>query len=110
MYEIKRHTREVSGVQIETFSREIWSNASVEVEAGTNGYKGGDFGHGSRTYFRIQNLTSADLQVNVINPGGAYSSDGGVEVILGGDDELCTIIEALEFILQALKDQRSEVE
>lgn len=36
----------------------------LEVEAGTTGYRGGDTGHGGRTYFRIQNAASTDMEVH----------------------------------------------
>ena len=37
----------------------------LEVEAGTNGYQGGDSGHGSRTYLRLKDLGSTDIRCNV---------------------------------------------
>lgn len=96
MYEIKSSKRD----GITTWTREITSANILEVEAGTNGYKGGDTGHGSRTYFRIEDLGSTDMTVNV--------TKDGFEVQLGGDCELMTIIEALKFIVEVLEDQVEE--
>ena len=37
------------------------------------------------------------------------SSNGGVEIVLGGDSELETMIKALKFIVKVLEDQSNEV-
>lgn len=104
MYEVICGEREVNGVTIETFKREIFSANILEVEAGTNGYQGGDTGHGSRTYFRIQDMGSTDITVRTTHDCLGY--EDGVVVALGGDCELTTIIEALQFIVKVLDEQR----
>ena len=71
---------------------------------GTNGYQGGDSGHGSRTYIRIQDLAGTDIQVRKTHD--AYGHEDGVVIALGGDAELDTIYEALQFITKVLDDQR----
>ena len=48
MYAITEKERNINGTIITTFSRDIFNANVLEVEAGTNGYKGGDSGHGSR--------------------------------------------------------------
>ena len=54
MYEIKENRRELfDGTEITTYTRDVVSANILQVEAGTNGFQGGDSGHGSRTYFRI---------------------------------------------------------
>lgn len=54
MFEIRENRRVLpDGTEITTYSRDILSANILEVEAGTTGYKGGDSGHGGRTYFRI---------------------------------------------------------
>lgn len=53
MYEVASNTRRVNGVDVETWEREIIDANILSVEAGTNGYQGGDTGHGGRTYIRI---------------------------------------------------------
>lgn len=73
----------------------------IDVEAGTNGYHGGDSGHGGRTYIRIEDNSGSDMQVKTVN------GDRGVEIFLGGDSELDTIIGALEFAVKILKKQAS---
>lgn len=105
MFAISEDMRLINGVEVPTFTREITSCNILEVEAGTNGYQGGDTGHGSRTYFRIQDLGSTDIQAYVL---GKYG-DEGFEVSLGGDCELETVITALKFITKVLEDQFKEV-
>ena len=105
MFAINENMRLVGGMEVPTFTREITSFNILEVEAGTNGYQGGDAGHGSRTYFRIQNLGGTDIQAHVL---GKYN-DEGFEVSLGGDCELETVITALKFITKVLEDQSKEV-
>jgi hypothetical protein len=105
MFAITEGTRRVNGIEIPTYKREVMSANILKVEAGTNGYQGGDTGHGSRTYFRIEDECSTDIQVR---PLGRYG-DEGVEVTLGGDCELETIIAALKFIIKVLEDGSKEV-
>ena len=105
MYEVREHTRKINGMDVPTFTREIISANVLSVEAGTNGYQGGDSGHGSRTYFRITDCGSTDIHVHT----HGYDGDEGFEVFLGGDCELETIIRALKFITKVLEDQAKEV-
>ena len=106
MYAIEEKEREIGGKTITTYSRDIYSANVLEVEAGTNGYQGGDSGHGSRTYFRIENAGGTDIEAQLIGP---YGTDG-IEVTLGGDCELDTIIQALKFIVKALEDGAKEAD
>ena len=105
MYAITEKERNIDGATITTYSREIYSANVLVVEAGTNGYQGGDSGHGSRTYFRIENAGGTDIEAHLIGP---YGTDG-IEVSLGGDCELETIITALKFITKVLEDGATEV-
>ena len=105
MYAITEKERNIDGTIITTFSRDIYNANVLEVEAGTNGYKGGDSGHGSRTYFRIENAGGTDIEAHLIGP---YGTDG-IEVTLGGDCELETIITSLKFIIKVLEDGATEV-
>ena len=106
MFEIKESQRVLpDGTEITTYSREITSANILEIEAGTTGYMGGDSGHGGRTYFRIEDAGGTDIQVH---PIGRYA-DEGFEVILGGDCELETMIQALKFITKVLEEEAQEV-
>lgn len=104
MYEVASNTRRVKGVDIETWEREIIDANILSVEAGTNGYQGGDTGHGSRTYIRISDEGGTDLNARVIKD--RYGDTTGIEIALGGDAELSTIIEAFKFITKVLEEGR----
>ena len=101
MYEIKSSQKEVNGKTVVTWIAQLVSSNMLEVEAGTTGYRGGDTGHGGRTYFRLKNLAGTDLEVN-----GEEAEEVIIE--LGGDCELGTFVDALEFTLQVLKEQIKE--
>lgn len=84
---------------------------TMSVEAGTNGYQGGDGGYGCITYFRFQSATINAFTVSTFE-GDQYKQieDGcsGFDVSVMGDFQLDCMIEALEFITTTLKEQREE--
>ena len=102
MYEVKSRTRKINGVEVETWEREIIDANILSVEAGTNGYQGDDTGHVCRTYIRISDEGSTDIHAKVIE--NRYGDTMGIEISLGGDAELATIIEALKFITKVLEE------
>ena len=107
MYEIKENHRELfDGTEITTYPRDVVSANILQVEAGTTGYKGGDTGHGGRTYFRISDEASTDIHVR---PFMGRFGCNGFEVTLGGDCELETMIRALKFITKVLEEESEEV-
>lgn len=93
------------GTKLNTYTADIFSLNSLEVEAGTTGYMGGDSGHGGRTYFRIQDTGCTDIEVNSFIDEHDCC---GFEVILGGDSELETTIRALKFIANVLEGKIKE--
>lgn len=108
MYEVKENSKVLyDGTEITTYEREVVSCNILDVEAGTTGYKGGDTGHGGRTYFRISDEACTDMGVNVLRD--RYGGTSGFEVFLGGDCELETMIRALKFITKVLEDESKEV-
>ena len=80
----------------------------LEVEAGTNGFKGGNAEHGSRTYFRITDIGNTDMFVKTSRRPFSNNTES-VEFILGGDCELETIIRALKFVVKVLEEESAEV-
>lgn len=104
MYEVASRTRRVNGVDVETWEREIIDANILSVEAGTNGYQGGDTGHGGRTYIRISDEGGTDISARVMKD--KYGDTSGIEIALGGDAELSTIIEAFKFITKVLEEGR----
>lgn len=107
MYEVIEKRRILpDGTEISTYTRDVISANIIEVEAGTTGYMGGDSGHGGRTYFRIQDSASTDMEIRTFV--GKHGCNG-FEVFLGGDCELETTIRALKFITKVLEDESKEV-
>ena len=108
MYEIKENRRRLKdGTEISTYTRDVVSCNILEVEAGTTGYRGGDTGHGGRTYFRIKDAACTDMDIHVIRD--RFGDAEGFEVMLGGDCELETMIRALKFITKVLEEETQEV-
>lgn len=99
-----KRVRRVDCQEVTTWSREISSCCCLEAEAGTNGYKGGDWGHGSRVFLRL-----ADLGGTAFCTGydGKELDDRVDEIViaLGGDCELSAIKEALRWWLSILEAQ-----
>ena len=98
----------IDNVKVKTTSKEIISANILDVEVGTTGYCGGDTGHGGRTYLRISNVASTDLRCRIKAKGEFYDfgecmGADQIEIMLGGDCELGTFIEALEFAVEALR-------
>ena len=94
--------RKVSGKMIDT-QTEVFTSANIlEAEAGTNGYCGGDSGHGSRTYIRINDRAGTDIEYRI-------SDEEGLEIMLGGDCELETIIDTFRWIADTLNQQTKEM-
>ena len=92
-----KRKRMIDGHEVTTWECDVVSANILEVEAGTNGYCGGDSGHGSRTYFRIKVCGGTDMRVQM--------TPDGLSVVLGGDCELSTIKDALRWILSILEVQ-----
>ena len=105
MYAIDEGLQKINGEMVETFHREVIDgNTNLEVEAGTNGYHGGDTGHGSRTYLRIKDQGCTDIHCTVKR--NSYDDRANeIEISLGGDTELETMKEALRWMLSILEAQ-----
>lgn len=95
---VKRSTRVVNGIEVPILRKEIIDANSLYVEVGTTGFQGGDTGHGGRTFFLLHNAASTDIEADAIFPDK-------VAISLGGDSELRTFIEALEFAADTLRKQ-----
>lgn len=102
MFDIRK--RKVNGKTITTFQQEIVHANILEVEVGTNGPHGGDTGNGGRSYFRLTDLGGTDMTVSTNERGDS------VEIELGGDAELYTFIQALEFAVKILKYKTTDLE
>lgn len=85
-------------------STEIYSANILGVSVATTGYCGGDSGHGGRTYFSLEDLSSTDMSVR-FTPD--EMSNGKLEIMLGGDCELDSFIEALRWAADKLEELAS---
>ncbi len=96
--ESKISQNRVNGILIDTWIVQMNDACVLELEIGSTGFKGGDTGHGGRTYFRLKNMGAADLDMQI--------NEDSNELVLkfGGDAELSTFIDALEFATGKLKD------
>jgi hypothetical protein len=72
------------------------------VTVGTSCPQGGDSGHGGRTLLRLRDLGGTDLRARVEQDDQGRAC---VELILGGDSECATFVQALEFALSVLRAQ-----
>ncbi len=102
-YPAPKHIREVDGHKIVTWERDVTSANILTVEAGTNGYQGGDSGHGGRTFVRIEDAACTDIRCSVEQD--YYGHMNSLEITLGGDTELETFIDALKWIISILEVQ-----
>lgn len=93
----------IDGERIPVYSKQIALACLVDVTAGTNGFRGGDSGHGCRTYIRVADAGGTDVIRAAVNSGKA--SNGALELVLGGDDELRAVIKTCEYIARILKLQ-----
>jgi len=89
--------------KVKVFTKEMNSANILDITVGTNCPQGGDAGHGGRTVFRLSNAaaTAMSLKYNDVEIGQVED----IEIILSGDTECDTFIQALEFALESLKSQ-----
>lgn len=95
----------IDGYEVDTYKTDIEGICSIEVEAGTNCPKGGDTGHGGRTFITLRDICCTDMRVSVHDSYGRLLEEGDadeVTISFGGDEECRNLIEALEFALKAL--------
>lgn len=87
--------------QLEKRTESFYEACGMRVTVGTNGYQGGDAGHGSRTYLRIEG-DGADMEVTPRSDGPGFT------VELGGDAELSTFTQALAFAVATLQQMSGD--
>ena len=102
MYEVKKGSRVVGRKIVDTWRREIVDANILSVEAGTNGFRGGD--SGCCTYVRISDMGGTTMHPRIIDEG--FGGAPTIEITLGGDSELETFITALKFIIKVLDREK----
>lgn len=94
------------------FQTSVTSANILEAVALTNGYHGGDSGHGCHSYIEIADLGGTAMSVKVLKKESKYTeelldTDGEsnirVRLDFFGDTELATLIDALRFMADALE-------
>lgn len=98
-------------INIETYKFTVTGANVISIQVGTTGEQGGDTGHGGRTYLKIEDDASSDMMARTVVKDEYEESDGfipisSLELRLGGNSELYTLIEALEFAVKVLKSQK----
>lgn len=99
LYVRKDVVQVIDGVSVNTIRGEIVSANILECSVGTTGRRGGDRGHGGRTFIRMDFRNSDALKVEAFDPGV-------VEIALAGDCELKTLTGALEFMSLVLSNSQ----
>lgn len=91
----------VGGESFETIKANIQTICSCAVQVGTTGFCDGDYGHGSRLYFKLN-----------WHDDGASNGHGGNTITFstGGDYEIRNFITALKFATAVLEYQIAEKE
>lgn len=101
MYAITERIRKVEGQPIQTFSRQVVGFSEFEVEAGAGGPDAaGGWGNDCWTYFRLEDFTGDDLKCTL--------TPHGVVIEVSQASEMDCFIEALEFAVRVLKEQRED--
>jgi len=115
MARVHKAKRVVGGEVVETKIKSMCSANIIEVEVGANGFRGGKYSYGSRTFFQIRDESQTvmwcevvnldfDFDVDIMDSPGAKS----VSIPFAGDTELLTFIDALKFAVSVLEKQAGE--
>ena len=88
----------------ELHSSEFGTFNTLGVTVATNGYQGGDSGHGGRTYICFEDLSSTDIDA-VVSSG--QDTNTKLEIMLGGDSELDSMIDALRWAADKLEELKN---
>lgn len=81
------------------YKKEIFDACIINITAGTTGYKGGDAGHGGKTFIKIEDIGGTDIHFEVKQT----ENEKSLIISLYGDAELNVMIKALEWIVKILK-------
>ena len=109
MYAIEEGMKQINGELVDTFLREVVDGDVVmEIEAGSNGYRGG-CGRSceSRTYVSLLCLSGDFYFAPIRDEEG---NRVGMKIACCGDDGMNAIMKAIEFIHEVINDQRCEVD
>lgn len=91
--------------EIQTKSIQIGGCGWLTVECGSNGYDGGDSGHGGKAVVCIDGGDDADFNVSVSKSNKYRDKDNCLEIRVGGDCEMENLADALLWMSRVLKSQ-----
>ena len=100
MYEISRKDVLIDDKHVPVYTRDVCNHNILTVTAGA--LSTGNDKWDTKTYIEFINNGGTNWNIETLTGG----SDG-VRITLRGDAELDTMIEALEFSLEALRDARA---
>lgn len=100
---------DIAGIQVK--SKDIVDLNMLRVSAGTTSPAGGDAGHGGRTFISVEDTGSTSWGARITSRSGRSYTIGShldpdlksVEILLGGDAEAKTIVEALRFAADTIE-------
>ena len=99
MFEIRKNEKRINDVDVATFERDVeYKRATMEVEAGTTGFCGGEREEGGRAFIRIS-AKGADFYAK------SGEKNGSVVIAVCGDEGIMALVESLAFALEALVDE-----
>lgn len=109
MFAIREGLTKINDRFVETFKRTVTGRGTeLEVEAGTTGYKGTPCRKaGGRTYLRLE-CRKGDFYFDTITDDGGTVV--GVEIACCGDAALDAVMKAVDFVRDAVNDQRCDVD
>jgi hypothetical protein len=99
-------------------TKEFVSANMFDVDIHHNGYQGGDAGHGGFVDIKFKNFQDTSLEVSVVPSnhltnlldtdtfGVTIQEPKSIRLIFKGSTERDTLVEALEFIVKELKDNK----
>jgi hypothetical protein len=94
----------IDDLRVTVSKTDLQSANILAVTVGTNCPRGGDTGHGGRTVLILENESgTGDVRCGI--DGAEPESVSRIEIVTGGDTECETLIDALEFAVNALKKQ-----
>jgi hypothetical protein len=117
-YVFKRRFVEMKIIKIDNIDvplavKDFVDACDLQVEVGTNGYQGGDTGHGSRTVLMFENCATCDLRASIVRRGEPLEAPefltnigepvDRIEIVLGGDSELARFLDSLRFAVKSLE-------
>ena len=92
------------------YETEVIGANVLAARAATNGYQGGDAGHGGHSYIELEDMGGTAMEVSVNDEkieeifATGETLNPKVRIDVFGDTELMTLINALRFMADALEE------